>query len=299
MQLAIKQLDAHLKKTLSSLYFISGDEPLLAQEARDAILFAAKTNGFSEKEIYHMDSGFRPEMLIESIQNYSLFSEKKIMDIRNPQAKFDTVITDFFKNYLAEPLNDRIIIISTEKLTPAQQKSAWLDDIKKNGVYLPVWPIQPTELPQWIIERATKMQLKLSSDLAKYLAHFCEGNLLNAQQTLEKLQLLYSTAEISREQLLTVLSDHARFNVFHLSDSLLHGNPKKVIRILTRLEQTGEEPALVLWAICRKLRENSTSDKVKKALQQAARVDETIKGARAGNVWEMLLQLCLITDNFL
>ena len=65
------------------------------------------------------------------------------------------------------------------------------------------------------------------------------------------------------------------------------------MRILTRLEQTGEEPTLVLWAICRKLRENSASDKAKKALQKAARVDEIIKGARIGNVWQALTELCL------
>ena len=37
MQLALAQLGAHLQKGLRSLYTLHGDEPLLVQEALDAI----------------------------------------------------------------------------------------------------------------------------------------------------------------------------------------------------------------------------------------------------------------------
>ena len=52
MQLALSQLAAHLQKGLRSLYTLHGDEPLLAQEAADAIRTVARSQGFSERTVY-------------------------------------------------------------------------------------------------------------------------------------------------------------------------------------------------------------------------------------------------------
>ena len=48
MQLRPEQLEAALARGLKPLYTIHGDEPLLAQEAADAIRAAARTAGYSE-----------------------------------------------------------------------------------------------------------------------------------------------------------------------------------------------------------------------------------------------------------
>ena len=42
MQLPLTQLPAHLTQGLRPLYVLHGDEPLLAQEAQDAIRAAAR-----------------------------------------------------------------------------------------------------------------------------------------------------------------------------------------------------------------------------------------------------------------
>lgn len=293
-QITLKQLPTQISNKLLPIYLLSGDAPLFIQEARDRIFFAAKSLGFTEKEVFHMDAGFRAETFIGSIQNQSLFSEKKIIDIRNPNAKFEAIIITLLQSIFSNPSDDYVIVISTDKLTAAQQKSEWCELIKKHGVFIPIWPLQLNEFPQWIDERAKKLNIHLPSTLINLLASYCEGNLLAAHQTLEKLSTLYADAEITREKLIGVISDDARFNVFDLADAMMRGTAKKVTRMITRLEQTGEEPTLILWAICRKLRENSNHPKVKKALQCAAQVDEIIKGGKTGNVWQALLQLGLI-----
>lgn len=293
-QITLKQLPTQLKSKLLPIYLLSGDEPLLIQEARDSIFRVSQSLGFSDKEVCHMDTGFHPETLLASFHNHSLFADKKIVDIRNPSAKFDTSIITLFQSLFSNPNDDFLIVISTNKLTAAQQKSEWCDIIKKQGVFIPIWPVSLNELPQWITERAKKLNLNLSTPLVNLLAAYCEGNLLAAHQALEKLHALHSETEITRDQLISVISDDARFNIFDLSESMMRGNAKKVARMITRLEQTGEEPTLVLWAICRKLRENNHHPNAKKALQYAATVDEIIKGGKIGNVWQALLQLSLI-----
>ena len=50
MQLKPHQLSGQLKKGLATCYLVSGDEPLLVQEAADAIRQAAREGGYRERQ---------------------------------------------------------------------------------------------------------------------------------------------------------------------------------------------------------------------------------------------------------
>ncbi|MBT6669194.1 MAG: DNA polymerase III subunit delta, partial [Gammaproteobacteria bacterium] len=52
MKLRPEQLPAQLKKGLAPVYLLSGDEPLLLQEAADQILQAARSAGFEERSLF-------------------------------------------------------------------------------------------------------------------------------------------------------------------------------------------------------------------------------------------------------
>ena len=52
MQLAPAQLTQHLQRGLRPLYLLHGDEPLLVQEAADAIRGAARTQGYTERTVH-------------------------------------------------------------------------------------------------------------------------------------------------------------------------------------------------------------------------------------------------------
>ncbi|MEK9803585.1 MAG: DNA polymerase III subunit delta, partial [Curvibacter sp.] len=52
MQVAAAQLAAQLQRGLKSLYTVHGDEPLLQQEAADAIRAAARAQGYTERTVH-------------------------------------------------------------------------------------------------------------------------------------------------------------------------------------------------------------------------------------------------------
>ena len=58
MQLALNQLAAHLHKGLRPLYTLHGDEPLLQQEAADAIRAAARAQGIDAAGPFAPDTVF-------------------------------------------------------------------------------------------------------------------------------------------------------------------------------------------------------------------------------------------------
>ncbi len=328
MQLTVKSLYTHLKKQLLPVYLISSDELLFLEEARQNILQAAKQQGFADREIMHAETGFQWERFTQATQNISLFSDKVLVDLRNHSAKFDTKAVDALMKFLNQPTSDTLIIISTKKLTSAQQKTKWFKAVDKVGAHLTIYPLRTNEYPQWIQQRAKKSLLNISVDAAKLLTHLTEGNLFAAAQAIDKCALLYPDETITPEQMTTVIADNTQFTVFDLVNSLLIGKTERVCNILSSLQQTGTEPILVLWAIAKEARElfnmsyklqqgtpmpqilssiwaskkplvqhalkNVPIDILRKALESMADIDMIIKGAKFGDPWQAFTDVCLL-----
>src|SRR5450830_165333 len=88
MQLAPNQLTAHLQKGLKSLYTLHGDEPLLIQEALDAIRAAARTQGFTERTSHTVSgANFDWSEVLAACGSLSLFADKQIVELRVPSGK--------------------------------------------------------------------------------------------------------------------------------------------------------------------------------------------------------------------
>ena len=87
MQIRADQLDAALARGLKQLYTIHGDEPLLAQEAGDAIRAAARAAGFGERQVFTVSgNNFDWSAVLGAAQAMSLFGDKQLIDIRIPLA---------------------------------------------------------------------------------------------------------------------------------------------------------------------------------------------------------------------
>ena len=88
MQLRADQLAAHLKRELRPVYTVWGDEPLLAQEAGDAIRTAARTAGCSERQVHTVAGAhFDWSSLLGAAQALSLFADRQLVEIRIPSGK--------------------------------------------------------------------------------------------------------------------------------------------------------------------------------------------------------------------
>ena len=87
MQLKPEQLSTHLRKQLAPVYFISGDDPLRVMESADAVRAAAREQGFTERDVFTAQRGFDWDNLLAQSGNMSLFSERRIIDLRLPTGK--------------------------------------------------------------------------------------------------------------------------------------------------------------------------------------------------------------------
>ena len=88
MQLAANQLQAQLQKGLRSLYTLHGDEPLLIQEAGDAIRAAARAQGHTERTVHTMAGAHADwSAVLASGASLSLFADRQLIEVRVPTGK--------------------------------------------------------------------------------------------------------------------------------------------------------------------------------------------------------------------
>lgn len=330
MKLKADQLAAHLAKSLASVYLISGDEPLQLSESLDQIRASAKTKGYSNRELFYVESGFDWGLLLEAAGSFSLFGEQKILDVRltgKPDKEGAATLERYAKNLP----DDAVLLVSLPKLSPNDQKAAWFQALENKGVFIQVWPLEGQNLLSWLEKRMALKGMIADRSSLNILAARVEGNLLAAAQELEKLHILYGATKITDEMVRRAVSDNARYDVFDLTEAALLGHITRTHRILEALKGEGIANAVVLWALARELRyltglksamatgcnlETAFSrqrekvwDKRKTSLATAAQklslpqlhehlslcalADRMIKGQETGNAWDVLLDIAL------
>ncbi|HSD53384.1 MAG TPA: DNA polymerase III subunit delta [Burkholderiales bacterium] len=329
-QVRADQLDAQLARALAPLYVVHGDEPLLAMEAADAIRAKARAEGYAEREVHLVERGYDWSRLAASAAALSLFSSRKLIELRIPSGKPGSDGAEAVTNYCATLQPDIVTVVALPRLDRAGQNAVWFGALAGAGVVVNVFPVDRRTLPLWIGARLARQKQRASEDALTFIADCVEGNLLAAHQEIQKLGLLYPPGDLAFEQVRDAVLDVARFEVSQLSEAMLSGNCARLARVLDGLAGEGEAPPRVLWvmsddvrAVARvqrglaqgrnpadlfresrvwgEARQRLVASAARRmagttldaALAHAAAVDRTIKGLAKGDPWDELLRLGL------
>lgn len=329
MQLKGEQLAAHLERELKPVYVVYGDEPLLVIEAADAIRAAARGHGFDEREVLTAISGFNWIELHHASGNMSLFGGRKLIDLRIPTGKPGRDGSAAIQDYCARPSPDALLLVTLPGLDWTEEKAVWLKALAEAGVAIKLIPPNLSELPAWIAGRLRRQQQSAEADGLRFIADRVEGNLLAAHQEILKLGLLYPQGKLTLSQVQEAVLNVARYDLGGLREALLAGDVERLTRTLDGLQQEGEAPPLVLWAMTEEVRalaqvrgglkarqsldallkdarvwgvrqvlfkravQRINETKANRALLHAAQIDRMIKGIASGNVWDEFLRLGL------
>jgi DNA polymerase III subunit delta len=296
MQVRPDQLETHLARGLKALYTVHGDEPLLAQEAGDAIRAAARAAGYSERKVFTVSGNhFDWSAVLGAAQALSLFAERQLIEIRIPSGKPGKDGSDALQRYCGQLADDVLTLVQLPKLDFQQQKAAWFSALDGAGVCVRVEPVERRALPVWIAQRLARQNQRVPSGEAgqQTLAFFAdrvEGNLLAAHQELQKLALLYPEGELTFEQVEAAVLDVARYDVFKLGEAIFAGQVARALRMLAGLRAEGEAPVLVLWTLAEDLRALA---RARAALDAGKPLPLALREARVWGVKERLFERAL------
>ena len=262
MHIALNQLTAHLAKGLRPLYTLHGDEPLLQQEAADAIRAAARAQGYTERTTFVVAGAhFDWSAVLAAGGSLSLFADKQIVEIRVPSGKPGKDGSAALQHIAqAAAGNDSTLtLVLLPRLDKATKTGAWFAALENNGATVQIDPIERAQLPAWIAQRlAVQGQRVVAGEEGQrtltFFADRVEGNLLAAHQEIQKLALLYPPGELGWAQVEAAVLNVARYDVFKLSEAVLAGQVLRVQRMLDGLQAEGEAAVLVHWALAEDIR---------------------------------------------
>ncbi len=272
MKLRLDQLQGQLRKGLSPVYIVAGDEPLQVEEACDTIRKTARDAGYTDRVVHHIEPNFNWQEILEEANSLSLFSSQQLIEIR---VAFDKMGDGkkILQEYAAHLPPDTVLLLITTRITKKQESLKWFSALEKAGTYVQVWPVEPHQLPGWISNRLKRAGLNAQPDAVALLADLLEGNLLAAAQEIERLKLMASDQSITVETVRSVVADNARYDVFGLADAVLAGDARHSLRIYNGLMAEGAEPTVMLWSLSRELR---LANHMASCLRQGMGIDAVI-----------------------
>ena len=329
MRLRPEQLTAKLQQEVLPVYLVTGDEPLLVQEACDAIRARAREAGCNDRDLLYVDGRFNWDLLFAASAEMSLFADRKLIELRIPSGKPGTEGSKALIEYLAGPAADNILLIVAGKIDKRSTSSKWFKALDKAGAVVQVWPVDARELPHWMQQRLAAAELQIDTDALQLLCDRVEGNLLAAVQEIEKLRLLCKGDRVTAADVGDSVANNARYNLFALIDSALAGDAAAALKMLQGLRAEGAEPSVVLWGLSREIRllyqcqidisrgqaqqrvlqsqriwdkrkpivaaglARHDLDDLAELLHRANLTDQSIKGLADGDPWDKLSQLVL------
>jgi len=242
-------LGAQLKRELPAICLITGDEPLLLGEACDQVRSAARAKGFTERQVFFVERGFDWNELHAATQAMSLFAEQRIIEVRLDGASPGNEGSEVLCSIAARAASDTLLMITTSKLDTRSLSTKWVSAIDKHGLVVQVWPVDLAQLPSWIDRRMQRAGLKSEAAVASLIAERVEGNLLAAQQEIDKLALLYPDMVITPDTVTSDVADSARYDVLQLGIAAMQGQSSRALRIIEGLREEGIDATLVLWGV--------------------------------------------------
>lgn len=239
--------------TLHPVYLIAGPEMLRVLEAADAVRRRARAQGIGERAVFDADGrDFDWGMLEATFNAPSLFSARRLVEVRLPTGKPGKDGIEIISSFCADPPPDVILLITAGEWSKAHH-GKWTEAVSRIGMISIAWAIKPHELAGWVESRLRMKGLSADRDAVHILVERVEGNLLAAAQEIDKLVLLAGGGTLDAATMQSLVADAARYDVFRLTDAVLDGQAAQVSRMLAGLRAEGDVVAGLMPMVIREL----------------------------------------------
>lgn len=231
------------------MYVVYGDEPLTAIEAADSVRAAARAAGYTERSVYTVQGRYNWNAIFAGGDNLSLFAERRLLEIHIPSGKPGVEGAKALDTYVNALPADTLTLITLPGLDWKATQSRWFSALAAAGTVVEAKTIERAALPDWMARRLTRQGLQAERAALEFLADRVEGNLLAAQQEIDKLALLLPPGKISLADIENVVTDVSRLEAELLQDALLQGDTARYARIVADLQHSGDHPVAFLWRL--------------------------------------------------
>lgn len=258
---------------VAGLWLAHGDEPLLQQWIIAALRRHWQQQNYTITRIELSSSKSWQEVLSE-LGSLSLFDDASALIVTGNHKPDKATIAELvrFAQAAASGEQSHSLLWLLPKQDRRAQSAAWFAPFTQYGQVIDCQVYDERARQQILQLQAERFGLRLSQDAWQLLMSHTEQNLLSAYQTLWRLSYLFAPALADKaaaadqpsahppavaldiHDLQAALVSDAQFSVFDLSDAMLAGDAKQVVKIFLQLKSVDEPPTLILWAISKDMR---------------------------------------------
>ncbi|MBF89947.1 MAG: DNA polymerase III subunit delta [Candidatus Marinimicrobia bacterium] len=227
---------------ISPVYFLSGDDYFLQSIFIDEITKALSSSLPFEKNLVSGEYGDY-QNLINSLFSDSLFSEKRLFILRNPNKISGKTKDDLFK-YLATPNINNCLIIIIDKV---DKKTALFKNLSKYIQPLNVLPPFPSKMADWINFLINRSGLIISKEGKDLLREICGDSISHVANEIEKIKMCFlDNSAVGLKDIIKFCGWEREYFPWQLSDALGRRDTKGSFRIGKSLLSRGYDSSMII-----------------------------------------------------
>lgn len=246
--IAARALESHLKRlsVMDPFWLVTGAEDLLKEESVDLIRRRARELGYADRQVLEMTTRSDWGELGEAAAALGMFDAQKIVEVRVPGGRPGPKGTEAILRYVERPYEGVTTIFTFPEADWQLAKADWWRRFTQASTVVDCSSVTRRELPSWLSQRLERNKQSADRETLEYFADLVEGNLLAANQEVEKLSLLFPEGPLTREMIEESVSNCSRFDTTSLIRAVSLGEAERVARIVDGLEAQAEPLPMVL-----------------------------------------------------
>ena len=232
-----------LKENKKNCLVIVGKEPIQIGTIKDYINQSCQKNSI-DKILIKVENGIDLNQLDHTFNNQSLFSSQIIYDFEVSDGIIKKEIKESILKKIGEHTDSYFIFYFKKDFKEFKKQNLY--EILKHLSQIIIAEEPNTEqITQAIKDRAHFRQVKLTDEAKKLLTNYSMGNLMQAENDIKKLKLIYDKQEVDESMLLSLITNGSKYDGFNFIEHCINGDMKKTNEAAQYLKEEGVQPLMI------------------------------------------------------
>lgn len=231
-----------LKKPINKNFYILKGDDFLCNMAKSYIISSLNLGDSSISEFD--DENFDANNIVNSANQFSFFSEKRVVIIKNKFKELTVTEKDLFLNYEKNPNLDCTLVVIGCATNFDFLKSAETIEAKVSDAYI----------VNFIKKEFALQDLEIDNICAKKIVEYCLGNITRIKLEIKKICDYVKDGKVTAEVIDLLVFKDTELKIFDLTDAMGKKNKSKALLLLNNMLKSGEVPQMILSLIAGQFR---------------------------------------------
>ena len=234
---------SNLKENNKSCLIVVGKEPIQICSVKDDIIKSCQNFEIDKIKIT-IENSININHLDQYFNNKSLFSSKTLYEIEDSDGLIKKEIKENILKKIEGHIDDYIIFYF-KKDFKEYRKQNWFELLKKLALTIVVEEPNNEKISQAINDRLSFHKVNLTNEAKKLLINYSMGNLIQAENDIKKIKLIYDKQEVSESLLSSLITNGSKYDGFDFIKYCINGDLKKTNEAAIYLEEEGVQPLMI------------------------------------------------------